>query len=235
MSKEKILNSLKKYSTEFALIFISVILAFALTEWSANQGEKVSENKILGEIKNGINSDFKDFESNLKMHKISKSGVRELRKWANNQEINNDSIPVYYYLVFRNYSPIINKTGYESLKGTNLKTISNDSLRFQIIKLYDYHYNIIEQLENHNEEMQDFKTYFSPTNQILSQYMKFDEKGNLTGLQTANLSETQKKELLSYLWRLELTKMFKILRYEQVLKEIESLDRSLEKELKNDS
>lgn len=110
-----------------------MILACALTEWSANRGEKVSENKILGEIKNGINSDYKDFESNLKMHKISKSGVGELRKWVNNQEINNDSIPVYYFLVFRNYSPIINKTGYESLKGTNLKTISNDSLRFQII------------------------------------------------------------------------------------------------------
>ncbi len=235
MSKQKILNALKKYSTEFALIFISVILAFALTEWSANRGEKVSENKILGEIKNGINSDFKDFESNLKMHKISKSGVGELRKWVNNQEINNDSIPVYYFLLFRNYSPIINKTGYESLKGTNLKTISNDSLRFKIIKLYDYHYNIIEQLENHNEEMQDFKTYFAPTNEILSPYMNFDEKGNLTGLQTANLSATQKKELLSYLWRLELTKMFKILRYEQVLKEIESLDKSLDKELKNDS
>ena len=65
MSKEKLLNILKKYSTEFALIFISVILAFALTEWSSNRGEKISENKILSEIKNGINSDYKDFESNL--------------------------------------------------------------------------------------------------------------------------------------------------------------------------
>ena len=129
MFKEKFLNILKKYSTEFALIFISVILAFALTEWSSNRGEKISETKILSEIKNGINLDYKDFESNLKMHKISKAGVRELRKWVNNEEINNDSIPVYYYLVFRNYSPIINKTGYESLKETSLKTISNDSLR----------------------------------------------------------------------------------------------------------
>ena len=234
MSKEKLLNILKKYSTEFALIFISVILAFALTEWSSNRGEKISENKILSEIKNGINSDYKDFESNLKMHKISKAGVRELRKWANNKEVNNDSIPVYYYLVFRNYSPIINKTGYESLKETNLKTISNDSLRFQIIKLYDYHYNIIEQLENHNEEMQDFKTYFASTNKILTPYMNFDEKGNLKNLQKANLSEVEKKELLSYLWRLELTKMFKILRYEQVLTEIKNLDESLNTDLKND-
>ncbi|MEG0931324.1 hypothetical protein [Algoriella sp.] len=232
MFKEKFLNILKKYSTEFALIFISVILAFALTEWSSNRGEKISETKILSEIKNGINLDYKDFESNLKMHKISKAGVRELRKWVNNEEINNDSIPVYYYLVFRNYSPIINKTGYESLKETSLKTISNDSLRFQIIKLYDYHYNIIEQLENHNEEMQDFETYFALVNKILTPYMSFDEKGNLKNLQKANLSEVEKKELLSYLWRLELTKMFKIFRYEQVLTEIKNLDKSLNAELK---
>lgn len=235
MFKEKLLNPFKKYFTEFALIFISVILAFALTEWSSNRGEKISESKILSEIKNGINSDYKDFESNLKMHKISKTGVKELRKWANNKEVNNDSISLYYYLAFRNYSPIINKTGYESLQGSNLKTISNDSLRFQIIKLYDYHYNIIEQLENHNEEMQDFKTYFASTNKILTPYMNFDEKGNLKNLQKPNLNEDQKKELLSYLWRMEITKMFKILRYEQVLKEIKNLDKSLNSELKNDS
>lgn len=228
----KFVNLVKKHTTEFALIFISVILAFALTEWSANRSEQVSERKILTEIKNGINSDFKDFEANVRMHKISNSGVVELRKWANNEEVNRDSIPFLYFLVFRNYSPIINNTAYESLKGGNLKTISNDSLRFQIIKLYEYHYNIIEQLENHNQETQDFKNYFAVTNKILVPYMIFNEQGKLQSLQKANLTGLEKKELLSYLWRLEITKNFKILRYEQVLNEIENLSKRLDLELK---
>ena len=216
------------------MIFISVIIAFALTEWSSNQGEKVSETKILIEIKNGIESDLKDFESNLKMHQLSNNGVRSLRNWANNADVNQDSLKLHYYVVYRNYSPIINKTGYESLKETSLKIISNDSLRFQIIKLYDYHYNILEQLENKNEEMQDFKTYFSPINKILTPYMIFDDKGSLKTLKRATLSAHQKNELFSYLWRMELTKNFKIKRYGEVISEITNLSKSIKTELEND-
>lgn len=234
MFKEKILMQIKKYLSDFALIFISVILAFGLTEWSSNKGEKISENKLLIEIKNGIDSDLKDFEANLKMHKLSKDGVRALRNWTNNNPVNQDSLNFYYYIIFRNYSPIINKTGYESLKQINLKIISNDSLRFQIIKLYDFHYNILEQLENKNEEMQDFKTYFSPINSILTPYMIFDDKGNLKTFKKADFTVNQKKELLSYLWRMELTKKFKIIRYSEVIKEIGSLNKSITKEIKND-
>ncbi|NJL76752.1 MAG: hypothetical protein HC892_18750 [Saprospiraceae bacterium] len=223
-----------KYFLEFTLIFTSVVLAFALAEWSSRQGEKVSETKILIEIRNGIDSDSKDFESNLKMHKLSNNGVRMLRNWAINEPINQDSLRFYYYIVYRNYSPIINKTGYESLKETNLKIISNDSLRFQIIKLYDYHYNILEQLENKNEEMQDFKTYFHPINKILTPYMIFDEKGNFVTLKKSNLSEQQKTELLSYLWRMEITKSFKIKRYSEIINEIASLNKSIANKLKND-
>lgn len=224
----------KKYFSEFALIFISVILAFALTEWSSNQGEKISETKILIEIKNGIKSDVSDFESNLKMHKLSENGVQALRNWTVNKTVSQDSLKFYYYIVFRNYSPIINKTGYESLKETNLKTITNDSLRFQIIKLYDYHYNILEQIENKNDEMQDFKTYFSLVNKIIAPYMVFDNNGNFKTLSKANLTDIQKKEFLSYLWRLELTKKFKIVRYGQVISEINKLNNLIITELKND-
>lgn len=221
----------KKYFADFALIFVSVLLAFMLTEWSSGKGERISETKILTEIKNGINSDLSDFKSNLMMHKFGQTGVTELRNWANNNSYNRDSIPLFYFVLFRNYSPIINKTGYESLKSTNLKTISNDSLRFQIIKLYDFHYNILEQIENENDEMEDFKTYFQPVNSILSPYMVFEESGKLKTLQEAVLSKNQKNELLSYLWRMELTKKFKIMRYTQVIEEIRKLNASIEQEL----
>ncbi len=108
------------------------------------------------------------------------------------------------------------------------------SLRFQIIKLYDYHYNIIEQLENGNEEMQEFKTYFSSVNKLLTPYMTFDENGKLKNLNKAGLSEVQKNELLSYLWRMELTKSFKIKRYGEIIDEIVKLNKSIMNEIKND-
>jgi len=232
MSKQTVFNTIKKYTSEFFLIFISVVLAFALSEWSSNKGEKVSEDKLLLEIKNGIQTDYADFESNKNMHQISNYGVKTLRKWANQESINQDSLGLYYFVIFRNYSPIINKTGYESLKIANLKTITDDSLRFQIIKLYEYHYNIIEQLENHNEEMQDFKNYFALTNKLISKYLVFGENGKLQQLKPSTLSADDKNELLSYLWRMELTKKFKIQRYGEVMSQINQLNTAIDKEIK---
>jgi hypothetical protein len=233
MFKEKVYDMLKKYSSEFILTFVSVIIAFTLTEWSSNQGEKISETKIIFEIKNGINTDLKDLQANIDNYKISSRAIHVIRNWLNQKEIPQDSVGLYYYVLFRNFSPIINKTGYESLKETNLKTITNDSLRFQIITLYDYHYKIIEKLEDNIEEMQDFKNYFAPVNNILHQYMVFSENGKITKLNpSGGISESHKKEILSYLWRMENNRRFKLLRYEGVMKAIHNLNKNIDRELK---
>lgn len=231
--KEKIATTFKKYFSEFLLIFISVVLAFSLTEWSSNQSSKISEVKILTEIKNGLVSDDKDLQANEDNHKISLRAVYLLRDWVNDKAIPQDSIALYYYAAFRNYTPIINKTGYESLKSSGLKTITNDSLRFHIISLYEFDYNIIQKLEDSNEEMQDFKNFFAPVNALVHPYLQFDTAGKVVALEPAkNLSAAQRKELLSYLWRMERNKLFKIMRYERVLKKIAVLQAELEKGIK---
>jgi hypothetical protein len=232
-SKNKLVELTKKYFSEFLLIFISVMLGFALTEWSSSQGEKLSEEKILTEIKNGIVSDYKDLSNNIKGHKSSLRSIYVMRDWLNKKPVPQDSIEIYYYVLFRNFTPIINKSGYESLKATNLKTIENDSLRSQIITLYDFHYKIIEKLEDNVLEMQDFNTYFKPINTIVYPYLVFDEKGKLVALNPSDgFSTNQRNELLSYLWRIERNKRLKLNRYEGVLGEVYKLETAINNELK---
>jgi hypothetical protein len=62
------------------------------------------------------------------------------RDLIKNKPISQDSIEIFYISLFRDYTPLINRSGYESLKESGLKTITNDSLRLQIITLYDYYY-----------------------------------------------------------------------------------------------
>ena len=47
----------KKYGFEFLSIFIAVTSAFALNNWNDNRQNQISEEKILKEIKNGIELD----------------------------------------------------------------------------------------------------------------------------------------------------------------------------------
>lgn len=232
MSKSRITENIKKYTSEFVLIFISVILAFAMTEWSNSRGEKLSEDKLLTEIRNGINKDLEDFTNNINGNRLSLRSVAVMRDWLNQKEVPQDSIAVYYSILFRNYAPIINKSGYESLKSTNLKTITNDSLRSEIITLYDYHYKILETLENDAEEMQEFKNFYKPINSLLFPYMEFSEEGRLLKLKPAlGLTENQKKEIMSYLWQIEFHRKFKLLRYEDVMKAIRKLDKNISQNL----
>lgn len=222
----------KEYIFQFVLIFVSVFLAFFLTEWSLSKDDKISENKILTEIDHGINSDLEDFEANISGHTLSLRAISVIRNWIDGQPVPQDSIGLYYNILFRNFTPIINKSGYESLKFTNLKTITNDSLRFQIINLYEYYYKILEKLEDNVIEMQDFKNFYEPTNTILSPYFEFDETGRLAKLITShNLTKAQKQELLSYLWKLESNKKFKIFRYNNVIEEIKKADKNIKREL----
>jgi hypothetical protein len=224
-------NKLKKYTFKFLSIFIAVISAFALSNWNENRNSHESEQKILIEIKNGIAIDTKDFRSNIRGHKISLKANQVFRDLIDNKAVSQDSIGLFYISLFRDYTPLINRSGYESLKAAGLKTITNDSLRLQIITLYDYYYGIIEVLDKVNE-MQSFKNYFAKVNGLLHPYMAFDAKGNLKEIaEPTALTEMQRKEILSYLWRLESNRQYKLQRYYSVLQVMQKATDNIEREI----
>jgi hypothetical protein len=226
-------NNWTKYIFEFLSIFIAVVSAFALANWSDNRNSRDSEQKILVEIMNSLKIDFKDFTKNIEGNKLSLKADSVFRGLINGEEITQDSIALHYTLLFRDYIPIVNKSAYESLKSNNLKTVTNDSLRIQIISLYDYYYSIIEKLEYEVPEMKSYKNYFPRTNSILYPFMEFDQEGDLTkftGLN--NLSVNDKKEILSYLWRIRNNRKLKLARYDLIIREMKKLELNIEKEIK---
>jgi hypothetical protein len=225
-------NLLKKYGPEFILIFISVVLGFFFTEWSSSRSEKVSEKKILAEILNGLKADKEDFNANINNYNISLRGLDLFRKWAEGHASYKDSAATHYLVLMRNFAPVINKTAFESFKSSGLKSIESDSLRSKIISLYDFHYSIISKLEEQMVEMQDFNNFYKAINDLLLPYMLFDAKGKLLGFKKANLNQNQKNELLSYLWRMEIYKKFRISRYQRLLTSQETCISAIEKELK---
>lgn len=223
-----------KYAFEFLSIFIAVISAFALNSWNDNRNNRSTERKILTEIKNSIAIDINDFNNNIKGNGISLRADEVLRDLIANKDITQDSIGLYYTALFRDYIPIINRSAYESFKSNNLKIISNDSLRLQIISLYDYYYSIIEALEYEVQEMKSYDNYFARINTLLYPYMRFNpQNGNLIEIKKPEkLTEPQKQEILSYLWRIRDNRKFKLGRYQIIIGNIKKVEAHIEKELK---
>ena len=230
MSKQR---NFKKYLFEFLSIFIAVFSAFTLTTWNENRSSRQSENKILVELKNSIENDIKDFHLNIGGNKLSLRADEIFRNLIENKKVNQDSIGLMYTALFRDYIPIINRSAYESFKSNNLKTITNDSLRLQIIELYDYHYSVLEALEYEVVEMNSFVNYFSETNTILNPYMSFDQdSGNLISINgPIRLETNQKNKILSFLWRIRKNRQFKLAKYKSITQVIERVKGNIEKEL----
>ena len=215
---ETIKSNWKNYVFEFLSIFVGVSLAFAMSNWGENRREAIAETKILTEIKNGLQLDLFDVEQNIMGHKKGVKTCHYFRQLIESPNANQDSAATQYFYLLRDFISIQNKSGYESLKSKGLGLVKNDSLRLEIISLYDFYYEIIEKLEENYDEMQFNKNYYLEINNLLVEYMDFDKKGDLIRINhPKNLTTKEKKKLLSYLWRIESNREY-VLNYYELMK-----------------
>ncbi|MEM8523468.1 MAG: hypothetical protein AAGG68_02435 [Bacteroidota bacterium] len=219
----------RKYLLEFFSIFIGISVAFALQKWNEDRRDRRAEEKTLLEIKNGLQQDIIDIEGNIKGHLTGLSACNYFRKLIKGRPVAKDSIADQYYFLLRDYISIQNKTGYESLKSKGLELIRNDSLRFSIISVYDIQYEILEKLEEQYNEMQFNRNYYKPINDLLSPHMIFDEKGLLIDIKSPELSVPERREFLSYLWRIENNRRYVLKFYNYVQEEVKQLVEEIER------
>ncbi len=235
MFKQKATNLFKKYFSEFALIFISVILAFALTEWSNNQGKKISEEKIFLEILNGLKKDSIDLTGNIDAHKNGIKACKYWRKVITDNKADKDSLIGYYFLLTRNVISIQNISGYETLKSKGLETIKNDSLRAKIINLYEFDYQVMKKFEEDYKENQFFDNYFFQINEKIAPNLKFDSNGNIYDINLPlTITNSEKNILLSYLWKIQMSRIEREYAGKSLKKKINTLYKEIDKEIKND-
>ena len=211
----------KKFGFEFLSIFIAVLSAFALNNWNENRKAQQSESKILLEISNGLEKDIKDIRLNQLGHQYGKRACVYFAKIITGQRVEKDSIFNYYMGLTRDFISIQNTAGYETLKSKGLELISNDSLRLQIISLYEYDYNALRKLEEEYYEMQYHENYFKEFNDNLAPGFQFDSLQGLSGIKLPlNITTEKKKILLLYLWKIQYNRDFILTFYEDLEKKV---------------
>lgn len=221
----------RKYGIEFLSIFVAVIAAFALNNWNDNRKDANAASKIITEISNGLRKDIDD----IRMNKYgNEMGVKACRYWRNiieNKEVNPDSISIYYFSLTRDFISIQNVSGYETLKSRGLELLENDGLRAEIISLYEYDYNILRKLEEEYHEMQFQENYFKEINSYLAPHFTFDESGSMVKIdQPLALSDSEKKVLLTYLWKIERNRDFILMFYADIENKVNDVLNKMEAE-----
>ena len=208
--------SWRKYALEFLSIFIAVILAFALNNWNDNRRDRIIENKILVEIRNGLEKDIDDIQLNTYGHN---RGLESLSFWGDvivGEPVDEEAFSRHFFDVTRDFVSIQNRSGYESLKSKGLELIQDDSLRIQIISIYEYDFATLEKLEEDYAEMQFHHSYFNAMNDILAPYLTFGAEGQISLKKPLNLSEKETATLQSIFWKIGANRYFIIDFYKQV-------------------
>ena len=221
----------KKYTFEFLSIFIAVISAFALNNWNDNKRDRASEVNILREIANGLKRDIKDIQLNIGGHEFGVKACNFWRKVVNDETVYTDSTELYYYRLTRDFVSIQNTSGYESLKSKGLEIIGDDSLRYNIISLYEYHFNVLRKLEEEYAEMQFHQSYFKEFNDIIAPHLRFSGS-RITGLNQPLLLGNRKNVVLSYLWKIERNRQFILDYYQDVEEKARRVISEIEEEIK---
>ena len=217
---------------EFLLLFVAVISAFSLNKWNENRKDEIAETKILNEIINGLERDIEDANMNVFGHKLGLSSCRFWSRIIENKDVYSDSVTVHYMALTRDFISIQNISAYETLKSKGFELIENDSLRTQIVALYEFDYQILKKLEEEYHEMQFYENYFSEFHKVIASNLLYDEKANITGIQLPlTISNREKNILLGYVNKIQINRRYILKFYDRVIVKINDLKANIESEL----
>jgi uncharacterized protein DUF6090 len=146
---------------EIFLVVIGILIALQLNTWKEDKKERAYEKKMLTEIQLGIENDILHFERILKRMQDLDSAATHFLDLIYEKAPFIDSLynaPTgqgrWYFLrtgVVYKY----NRGPYESLKSSGIEKISNETLRNELIQLYDFDWLRYEELFEYTNKSYD--------------------------------------------------------------------------------
>ena len=132
-----------RHGFETLYVIVGILIAFNLNDWNENRKAQNTELNMLNELISGLEMDSSILNGNIDRHNQAIQSCEIVLKALNELEVYNDSLAfhfaaVHYYTFFAS-----TRGPYESLKSMGFERISNKSLRFAIIDIYDQWYTIL--------------------------------------------------------------------------------------------
>ena len=136
-----LLETLKRkwaeYLLEIIVITVGILGAYSLNNWNEGRKSLKLETEMLREIKVGLESDLEDIELNLSIQRGVLKSQDIIIDWLESDQPYDDSLSIHFGRSNSTSVFLSNEGAYETLKQLGIRLITNDSLRDQILKVYD--------------------------------------------------------------------------------------------------
>ena len=129
---------------EIVLVVIGILIALQINTWNEERKESVQENQLLKELSLNLQSNIEEFNKNINFQNSSIQGIDILLGHLESDKPYHDSLSFYFRGLIYLEQIVVSRSAYETLKSVGLKNIRSDSLRREIIDLFEMTYpNIV--------------------------------------------------------------------------------------------
>lgn len=203
---------------ELLIVGFGVYLGFMANTYTQSQNEKSYINATIKEMYQSLAEDIIDAEDNKEGHYRGLKAVSYFVKLIKNKPINQDSFLIYLQVLTRNFVSVQNSSAFETIRSRGFNVIEDDSLRRQMVKLYDFKYETLEKIEEKYQESQIYSNESNHINTILSNSLVFDENLKLQKIiLPLNITNQDRNRLILILQRISTTRNFNIMVYEDAI------------------
>ncbi len=159
-----------KYLIEVVVVILGILIAYNLEQWGDARNNKKREIELLKEFKGALSADLSEMRDYIGMHEYSILSSKILLEVIKNNLPYHDSLNACFAYTHA-FSVFSGRVGpVEELKNANLSIVSNDSLRLDIISMYDETYPRIRLVElaikRDYEQLRDFDRLYFDTYEI---------------------------------------------------------------------
>jgi hypothetical protein len=137
MEKNKTGKYLKYAIGEIILVVIGILIALSINNWNEIHKEGSEELKIISEIQSNLKQSMKEVKSVLHTNETDLTRYISLLNHVEQKLPYSVALDTAFCRITSWASPYLTYTAYESLKSRGSKLVRNDSLRMQIINMYE--------------------------------------------------------------------------------------------------
>ncbi len=137
---------------EIVLVVIGILIALQINNWNEFKKDRVIENKLLNELKENLNTNLLRLKDEIQKEHNSIAEINLIVEHLDNRRPYHDSLDTHFRQAFLAHDIVLSSSAFEAFKSKGFEIIHSDSLRKDIINMFDVSYaNLISEtvrLEN---------------------------------------------------------------------------------------
>jgi hypothetical protein len=144
-------GSMQKYTLyaigEITLVVIGILIAVNINNWNEDRKDRIKERSVLLELMKTLDRNCRDLERLLLNSRSSNSSSEIIISVLENKLPFDDSLNRHFHNArLLNSILTLSRVGYENLKNAGIDIIQTDTLRNEIIELYEGTYSLMNQI-----------------------------------------------------------------------------------------